>query len=90
MCTGMPVSRLNLSSKSRNSAPPPAKTIPRSITSEPSSGGVRSKVSRTAVMMASTGTPVHVADDPLMCVAIGSGRCLEEIEYYRSALSSSS
>jgi hypothetical protein len=24
-----------------------------------------------------------------MCVAIGSGRCLEEIEYYRSALSSS-
>jgi hypothetical protein len=25
----------------------------------------------------------------LMCVAIGSGRCLEEIEYYRSALSSS-
>ncbi|MDQ3966752.1 MAG: rod shape-determining protein, partial [Actinomycetota bacterium] len=37
-----------------------------------------------------TGIPVHVADDPLMCVAIGSGRCLEEIEYYRSALSSSS
>ena len=36
-----------------------------------------------------TGIPVHVADDALMCVAIGSGRCLEEIEYYRSALSSS-
>jgi rod shape-determining protein MreB len=36
-----------------------------------------------------TGIPVHIADDPLMCVAIGSGRCLEEIEYYRSALSSS-
>jgi rod shape-determining protein MreB len=36
-----------------------------------------------------TQVPVHVADDPLMCVAIGSGRCLEEIEYYRSALSSS-
>ncbi len=35
-----------------------------------------------------TGVPVHVADDPLMCVAIGSGRCLEEIEHYRSALSS--
>jgi len=30
-----------------------------------------------------------VADDALMCVALGSGRCLEEIEYYRSALSSS-
>ncbi len=35
-----------------------------------------------------TGIPVHVADDALMCVAIGSGRCLEEIDYYRSALSS--
>jgi rod shape-determining protein MreB len=35
-----------------------------------------------------TGVPVHVADDPLMCVAIGSGRYLEEIEHYRSALSS--
>jgi rod shape-determining protein MreB and related proteins len=35
-----------------------------------------------------TGIPVHITDDPLMCVAIGGGRCLEEIEYYRSALSS--
>ena len=37
-----------------------------------------------------TGVPVHVADDPLMCVAVGSGHCLEEIEQYRSALSSAS
>src|SRR4029453_6809452 len=35
-----------------------------------------------------TGIPVHVADDALMCVAIGSGRSLEEINFYRSALSS--
>ncbi len=35
-----------------------------------------------------THMPVHIADDPLMCVAIGGGRCLEEIEHYRSALSS--
>ena len=35
-----------------------------------------------------TQIPVHVADEPLMCVAIGSGRCLEEIEYYRSSLAS--
>jgi rod shape-determining protein MreB len=35
-----------------------------------------------------TGVPVHIADDPLMCVAVGSGRCLEEIEQYRGALSS--
>jgi rod shape-determining protein MreB and related proteins len=31
---------------------------------------------------------VHVADDALMCVAIGSGRSLEEINSYRGALSS--
>jgi rod shape-determining protein MreB and related proteins len=37
-----------------------------------------------------TGVPVHVVDDPLMCVAVGSGRCLEEIEQYRGALSSAS
>ncbi len=36
-----------------------------------------------------TQVPVHVADDAMMCVAIGSGRCLEEIEYYHSALSTS-
>jgi rod shape-determining protein MreB len=36
-----------------------------------------------------TQIPVHVAEESLMCVAIGSGRCLEEIEYYRSALSTS-
>ncbi len=35
-----------------------------------------------------TGIPVHVADDPLMCVALGSGRSLEEIDLYRSVLSS--
>ena len=35
-----------------------------------------------------TGIPVHVADDPLMCVALGSGKSLEEIDLYRSALSS--
>ncbi len=35
-----------------------------------------------------TGVPVHVADEPLSCCAVGSGYCLEEIEYYRSALAS--
>ncbi len=35
-----------------------------------------------------TGVPVHVANDPLVCCVLGSGRCLEKIEYYRSALSS--
>ncbi len=31
--------------------------------------------------------PVHVADDPLTCVATGCGKFLEEIEAYHSALS---
>ena len=35
-----------------------------------------------------TGVPVHLADDPLRCLAIGSGRCLEAINQYRGALSS--
>lgn len=35
-----------------------------------------------------TGIPVHMADDPLMCVAIGSGRSLDEMDLYRTALSS--
>jgi rod shape-determining protein MreB len=35
-----------------------------------------------------TGVPVHVAEEPLACVAIGSGRFLEEIDLYGSALTS--
>jgi rod shape-determining protein MreB len=35
-----------------------------------------------------TGVPVFVSDEPLTCVATGSGRFLEEIDFYRDALSS--
>jgi rod shape-determining protein MreB len=35
-----------------------------------------------------TGVPVHVAEEPMACVVIGSGRFLEEIDSYRGALSS--
>jgi rod shape-determining protein MreB and related proteins len=35
-----------------------------------------------------TGVPVHVAEEPMACVVIGSGRFLEEIEFNRGALSS--
>ena len=35
-----------------------------------------------------TGVPVYVAEEPLACVAIGSGRFLEEIESYGGTLSS--
>ena len=36
-----------------------------------------------------TGMPVHVNDQPLHCVAIGSGKCLEEFEALRRVLISS-
>jgi rod shape-determining protein MreB and related proteins len=32
-----------------------------------------------------TGIPVHIADDPLSCVAIGTGRALEEFDAIRSS-----
>ena len=34
-----------------------------------------------------TGLPVHVADDPLTCVAIGTGKALEEEETFSTVLS---
>src|SRR6266705_3192424 len=36
-----------------------------------------------------TGMPIHVADSPLTCVAIGSGKCLEEFEVLKRVLISS-
>jgi rod shape-determining protein MreB len=36
-----------------------------------------------------TGMPVHVAKDPLYCVVLGSGRCLEEFEALKRILVSS-
>ena len=33
-----------------------------------------------------TGMPVHVTENPLSCVAIGSGKCLEEFEALKSML----
>lgn len=40
----------------------------------------------STVMADDTGLPVHVADDPLTCVARGAGRALED-QIYRGALS---
>jgi len=37
-----------------------------------------------------TGMPIHVAENPLSCVAIGSGKCLEEFEVLKRILISSS
>ncbi len=38
------------------------------------------------VLRASTGLPVSIADDPLSCVALGTGRCLEELDTMRNIL----
>ncbi len=38
------------------------------------------------VLHHSTGLPVSVADDPLSCVALGTGRCLEEMKTLRNVL----
>jgi len=37
------------------------------------------------LLSAATGIPVHVADDPLSCVAIGTGRALEELPAIRKS-----
>ncbi len=38
------------------------------------------------VLRQCTGLPVSVADDPLSCVALGTGRCLEEMKTLRNVL----
>ena len=38
------------------------------------------------VLRHSTGLPVSIADDPLTCVALGTGRCLEEMKVLRHVL----
>jgi rod shape-determining protein MreB and related proteins len=38
------------------------------------------------VLRRSTGLPVSIADDPLSCVALGAGRCLEEMKALKAVL----
>ncbi|MCY4064802.1 MAG: rod shape-determining protein, partial [Rhodospirillaceae bacterium] len=38
------------------------------------------------VLRQATGLPVSIADDPLSCVALGTGRCLEELRSLKSVL----
>ena len=38
------------------------------------------------VLRVSTGLPVSIADDPLSCVALGTGRCLEEMKTLKNVL----
>ena len=55
-CTGMPVSWRSRSSRPRSRAPPPVSTMPRSMMSPASSGGVWSRVARTASTIACSGS----------------------------------
>ena len=38
------------------------------------------------VLRHSTGLPVSLAEDPLSCVALGTGRCLEEMRTLKNVL----
>lgn len=38
------------------------------------------------IISAATGLPVFLADDPLLCVALGTGKVLENLEAYRGVL----
>ncbi|MGE0733873.1 MAG: rod shape-determining protein [Alphaproteobacteria bacterium] len=40
------------------------------------------------VLRQATGLPVSIADDPLSCVALGTGRCLEDMRRFKSLLMS--
>jgi rod shape-determining protein MreB len=39
-----------------------------------------------SVLRNATGLPVSIADDPLSCVALGTGRCLEEMSVLKDVL----
>ena len=39
-----------------------------------------------SVIREATGLPVSIAEEPLSCVALGTGRCLEEMKVMRNVL----
>ena len=46
-------------------------------------GGVSLLRGLDTLLMAETGVPVHVAEDPLSCVALGCGRALDQLDQIR-------
>ena len=38
------------------------------------------------VLREATGLPISIAEDPLSCVVLGTGRCLEELKTLRHVL----
>ena len=69
-CTGIPVSWRSRSSRPRSRAPPPVSTMPRSMMSPASSGGVWSRVTRTASTIACTGSSIAVRTSELVSVTV--------------------
>ncbi len=51
------------------------------------SGGTSMLLNLDKLMTESTGVPCHVAEDPLMCVALGTGIAMENIDLYKRSLS---
>ena len=51
-------------------------------------GGGANLKNLNTVLRNATGLPVTIADDPLNCVALGSGRCLEEMGSMHNVLMS--
>jgi rod shape-determining protein MreB len=49
-------------------------------------GGGALLVNLDYVLRLATGLPVSIADDPLSCVALGTGRCLEEMKVLKHVL----
>ena len=39
-----------------------------------------------SVLRDATGLPISIAEDPLTCVALGTGRCLEEMRTLQNVL----
>ena len=51
-------------------------------------GGGAMLTNMDTVLRQSTGLPVSVAEDPLLCVALGTGHAVENIDQLRGVLSS--
>ena len=64
--------------------PSPSEWVRDQVAEYEASGGQRANT------LLDTGMPIIVARDPLNCVAIGSGQCLEEFEALKQVLITSS
>ena len=51
------------------------------------SGGTSMLLNLDKLMTEATGVPCHVAENPLMCVAYGTGMALENLDLYKRSVS---